>query len=80
MPIEIFVSCVGDLSILERSELVVAPACFSPSFFFSYFVCVCVSAMHWGMESFTLAAPSRCDRVEFLRCGVGSKTRGTHAV
>jgi len=32
------------------------------------------------MESFTLAAPLRCDQVEFLICGDGSKTRGTLAV
>ena len=32
------------------------------------------------MESFTLAAPLRCDRVEFLRCGDVSKTRGRLAV
>jgi len=32
------------------------------------------------MESFTLAASLCCDRVEFLRCGDGSKTRGTLAV
>jgi hypothetical protein len=36
--------------------------------------------MPWGVESFTLAAPLHCDRVEFLRCGDGSKTRGTVAV
>ena len=32
------------------------------------------------MESFTLAAPLRCDGFEFLRCGDGSKTRGRLAV
>ena len=32
------------------------------------------------MECFTLAAPLRCDRIEFLRCGDGSKTKGTLAV
>ena len=28
------------------------------------------------MEIFSLAAALRCDRVEFLRCGDRSKTRG----
>jgi len=32
------------------------------------------------MDSFTQAAPLRCDRVEFLRCGDGNKTRGRLAV
>ena len=82
MPMEIFVSCVGDLPTLEESELVVTPACFFPFLFFLFFLFVffvCLSARRWGMESFILAAPLRCDRVEFLRCD-GSKTRGTLTV
>jgi len=43
------------------------------SLFFSVFFLL--SARCWGMESFTLAAPLRCDRVEFLRCADGSKTK-----
>ena len=35
--LEIFVSCVGDLPSLKRSELVVTPACFSPLFLFFLF-------------------------------------------
>jgi len=82
MPMEIFVSCVGDLPTLEGSELFVTPACFSPflSLSLSLSVFFFLSARRWGMDSFTLSAPLCCDRGEFLRCGDRSKTRGTLAV
>jgi len=38
MPMEIFVSCVGDLATLEGPVLVVSPVC-SPPGSFSFFVC-----------------------------------------
>ena len=41
---------------------------------FLFFPDFLLSAVLWGVESFTLAAPLRCDRVEVLRCGDGSKT------
>jgi len=50
-----------------------------PWFVFSFFLFV-FSAMLTGVESFTLAAPLRCNRVEFLRCGDGSNTTRTLAV
>ena len=46
-----------------------------PSSFSLFFGGFLLFAMLWGVESFTLAAPLRCDRVEFLRCGDGSKMR-----
>jgi len=75
---EIFGSCVGDLATLGRTvDRDIGPAI--PPGSFSLFSVFCRPRGVGGMESFTLAAPLRCDRVEFLRCD-GSKTRGRLAV
>jgi len=77
MPMEIFVSCVGDLATLGGSVVGdVGPV--TPLIRFLFFFCL--SMRHWELESSTLAAPLPCDRVEFLRCGEGSKTKGMLAV
>ena len=74
MPTEMFLSCVGDLATFGGPVgRDLGPA--TPLFVFPFFFCFLLSAMLWGVQSFTLAAPLRCDRVEFLRCGDGSKTR-----
>jgi hypothetical protein len=79
MPMEIFVSCVGDLATLGGSVgRGLGPA--TPLVRVLFFSVFLLSARRWGMERFNLAAPLRCDRVEFLRCGDGSKTRGRLAV
>ena len=79
MPMEIFVSCVGDMASLGGSVgRGLGPA--TPLVRFLFFFCCCCPRGVGGMESFTLAAPFRCVRVEFLRCGDGSKTRGRLAV
>ena len=76
MPMEIFASCVGDLANIGGSDgCDVSPV--TPLLFFLFFFLFVREA---GMEIFTLAAPLCCDRVEFLRCGDGSKTKGTLAV
>jgi len=65
MPMVVFVSCVGDLAILGGSigcDLGPPPP---PTFFLP---------PPLGYESFILSVPLRCDRVEFLRRGDGSRT------
>jgi len=61
MPMEIFVSCVGDLTTVGGSVVVVTPV-HSPPGSFTFFL----SARPWGLESFTLAVPLRPGQVEFL--------------
>jgi len=76
MPMEKFVSCVGDLVTLVSwvgRDLGPATPLVYVLFFLSLF---CLSAWRWGVESFTPALFFlHCDRVEFLRCSDGSRTR-----
>ena len=62
MPMEIFVSCVGDLATAGGLVVVVTPV-HSPPGSSSFFL----SARPWGLESFTLAVSLHFGRVEFLR-------------
>ena len=74
MPTEMFLSCVGDLATFGGPvgrDLGPAIPWFVFSFLSHFFCC---PRFLWGVERFTLAAPLRCDRVEFLRCGDGNKT------
>ena len=60
MPMERFVSCVGDLATLGGPvghDL--GPA--TPRFVSISLSLFFLSAMPWGVEHFTLAAPLRCD-------------------
>ena len=66
MPMEIFVSCVGDLATAGRLVVVVTLVR-SPPDSSSFFL----SARPWGFESFTLAVSLRSGRVEFLVIGIG---------
>ena len=78
MPMETFVSCVGDLATLRRVRAGPDHRLFSPWTVFSFFV---LSAILWRVESFTLAVPLRFGRFEFVSWGARSKTHeGTLAV
>ena len=75
MPMEIFVSCVGDLATARRLVVVVTlvrspPGCSIFIFFF-------LSARPWGLESFTLAVSLHSGRVELLRgCDLNRTHKG----
>ena len=69
MPMEIFVSCVGDLA-TAGGLVVVVTLVRSPPGSSSF-----LSARPWGLESFTLAVSLRSGRVEFLR---GCELNRTH--
>ena len=71
MPMEIFVSCVGDLATAGGLVVVVIPDRSPPSS--SFFL----SARPWGLESFTLAVSLHSGRVEFLRgCDLNRTHKG----
>ena len=70
MPMEIFVSCVGDLATAGGLVVVVTPvrSPLGSSFFF-------FPARPWGLESFTLAVSLCSGQDEFLR---GCEQNRTH--
>jgi len=74
---EIFVTCIYDLASLGRVRVGLDLSLFSPLVLFSFFFPRCFG--EWKV--FTLTVPLRSGRVEFLRCGDGSKPHeGTLAV
>ena len=60
MPMEIFVSCVGDLATAGGLVVVVTPVCSPLGSFFLF------AARPWGLESFTIAVSLHSGQVEFL--------------
>ena len=70
MPMQIFVRCVDDLATLGRVRVGLDLGLFFPWFFTLIFF----SPQRFGeWKVFTLAVPLCSGRMEFLRCGDGSK-------
>ena len=74
MPMELFVSCVGDLvTLVGLVGRDFSPAIPQVHFLFSLFLLLVCEALESGR--FYSNSFLHCDRVEFLRRGEGSRTR-----